>query len=128
MEDGDLGFMSIFLVLATMLDWEQRLERLRALISAAVVQARLGVKRGIDTNCRAATRRRLQQDEMHQGEREIIFAHPLSSKAKCLTHLPSLLEHIFLMHSDLRDVNFLLHSVVEVGLRSRKGKHVIIST
>jgi hypothetical protein len=65
MEDGDLGFMSIFLVLATMLDWEQRLERLRALISAAVVQARLGVKRGIDTNCRAATRRRLQQDEMH---------------------------------------------------------------
>jgi hypothetical protein len=40
-EDGDLGFMSIFLVLATMLDWERRMERLRALISAAVVQARL---------------------------------------------------------------------------------------
>jgi hypothetical protein len=40
-EDRDLGFMSIFLVLATMLDWERRMERLRALISAAVVQARL---------------------------------------------------------------------------------------
>jgi hypothetical protein len=40
-EDGDLGFMSIFLVLATMLDWERRMERLHALISVAVVQARL---------------------------------------------------------------------------------------
>jgi hypothetical protein len=40
-EDGDLGFMSIFLVLATMLDWERRMERLRALISAAVVHAEL---------------------------------------------------------------------------------------
>jgi hypothetical protein len=27
-EDGDIGFMSIFLVLATMLDWERRMERL----------------------------------------------------------------------------------------------------
>jgi hypothetical protein len=40
-EDRDLGFMSIFLLLATMLDWERRMERLRALISVAVVQARL---------------------------------------------------------------------------------------
>jgi hypothetical protein len=40
-EDGDLGFMSIFLVLPTMLDWERRMERLRALISTTVVQALL---------------------------------------------------------------------------------------
>jgi hypothetical protein len=40
-EDRDLSFMSIFLVLATMLDWERRMERLCALISAAVVQAQL---------------------------------------------------------------------------------------
>jgi hypothetical protein len=76
MEDGDLGFMSIFLVLATMLDWEQRLERLRALISAVVVQAQLGVKRGIDTNCRAATRRRLQDKCIK--ERGKSFLHILS--------------------------------------------------
>jgi hypothetical protein len=80
----------------------------------------LGVKRGIDADCRAVARRRLQQDEMHRGERESIFAPPLSSKAKCLTHLPPLLEHIFLMHSDLRDANLLLHSVVEVSLRTEK--------
>jgi hypothetical protein len=53
---------------------------------------------------------------MHRGERRIIFAPPLSSKAKWLTHLAPLLEHIFLMHSDLRDANLLLHSVVEVSL------------
>jgi hypothetical protein len=43
-EDGDLGFISIFLILATMLDWEldweRRMERLCALISTTVVQAR----------------------------------------------------------------------------------------
>jgi hypothetical protein len=54
---------------------------------------------------------------MHRGERESIFASPLSSKAKCLTHLPYLLEHSFLMYSDLRDANLLLYFVVEVSLR-----------
>jgi hypothetical protein len=53
---------------------------------------------------------------MHRGERKIIFAPPLSSKAKWLIHLPPLLEHIFLMHSDLRDANLLLHSVVPLPL------------
>jgi hypothetical protein len=52
---------------------------------------------------------------MHRGEMESIFAPPLFSKAKWLTHLPPLLEHIFFMHSDLGDANLLLHSVVEVS-------------
>jgi hypothetical protein len=66
--------------------------------------------------CRVAAQTRLQGEEMHRGERKNIFTPPLSSKAKCLTHLPPLLEYIFLMHADLRLANLLLHPVVEVSL------------
>jgi hypothetical protein len=82
-EDRDLGFMSIFLVLATMLDWERRMERLRALISAAVVQARLrrgtrlGVKRGIDAEWRREGG--CSRTKCIKEERGKAFLHLLSS-------------------------------------------------
>jgi hypothetical protein len=38
--------------------------------------------------------------EMHRGERQCIFAHPLSSKIKCFTDLTHLLNEELAMHSD----------------------------
>jgi hypothetical protein len=54
--------------------------------------------------------------KMHRGERKHIFAFPLSSKAKCLPLLPSLLEDEFSMHSDLGKAFLLLHGVVGLSL------------
>jgi hypothetical protein len=37
-----------------------------------------------------------------RGERACIFASSLSSKAKCITHLPTLLDNVLVMHSASR--------------------------
>jgi hypothetical protein len=62
----------------------------------------------------------LQDALMKCNERQCLFAHPLSSKAKCLTGLPHLLDGDFLTHSDIPKANLVLHVVVGVSLRLGK--------
>jgi hypothetical protein len=57
--------------------------------------------------------------EMHRGERQCIFAHPLSSKVKCFTDLTRLLDEELAMHSDFREPFFRLPVLVEVSLSTQ---------
>jgi hypothetical protein len=56
--------------------------------------------------------------EMHQGERQCIFAHPLSSKVKCFTDLARLLDEELAMHSDFREPFFICLISLKLALVS----------
>jgi hypothetical protein len=59
-----------------------------------------------------------------RAERQRIFAPPISSKAKCLSLLPTLLDANLAMHSGQQEALLLLPSVVGLSLR----RHTLNST